>query len=62
MDIYTKLFLANLVAIIATLAIDMAFLDDALEKATIGGVLLGYWVLIGVLSIPVWLIYQIFTW
>ncbi len=62
MEVYTKLFLANLVAIIAIATIDRVVLKDALEKTKTGAILLGLWAWTGILSIPAWVIYQILAW
>jgi hypothetical protein len=59
MDIYTKYFLANMVAMIFTMAFDRNFLCDALEKMKYVGSLMGLWGITSILSIPVWIIYLI---
>ena len=61
MDLYTKLFLANLVGMITTAWVDKSLLKDKLEKLPGFGTFLEAWTLVTILSIPVWLIYIIVT-
>lgn len=61
MDLYTKLFLANLVGMITTAWVDKSLLKDKLEKLPGFATLLEVWALITLLSIPVWLVYIIVT-
>tara|TARA_R110002049_G_scaffold246665_4_gene420771 strand:+ start:1592 stop:1780 length:189 start_codon:yes stop_codon:yes gene_type:complete len=61
MDIYTKLFLANFVAVVSTALMDKIVLKDKLEKLPGFSVLLELWTLVTILSIPVWLVYIIVT-
>lgn len=61
MDIYTKLFLANMVGLVFTAWIDKGVLKDKLEKLPGFGTFLEIWTLITILSIPTWLLYIIIT-
>lgn len=61
MDIVTKLFLANIVGLVATAWVDKKVLKDKLEKLPRFGTFLEVWSLITLLSIPVWLLYIIVT-
>jgi hypothetical protein len=60
MDIYTKLFWANLFCIIFTAIADKALYNDALEKHWLSGPVLSVWDVISTLSIPVYVVYLIF--
>lgn len=59
MDIYSKIFLINLIAVVSTAKLD-GFLDCKIEKY-IGGTLLGAWALASIASIPVYAVYLIVT-
>jgi len=61
MDIYTKLFLANLLSLILVAAIDKHLLNDQLEKLPIIGVVLGLWAALTLISIPVYVVYLLVT-
>ncbi len=60
-DIYTKVFFANLVAIMFFAAFDRLVLDDKIEKAIIIGFVVNLWASLSFISIPVWLIYMIIS-
>lgn len=62
MDFYTKLFLANAIAMISLSQIDRHIFKDALENIKGVGSALGLWALITLLSVPVWLAYLVMTW
>ena len=55
MDIWTKIFLLNWMALIVALGVDMVLLNDALQKTKVTGWLLGLWCWSAVLSAPVWI-------
>ena len=61
MDIYTKLFLANIAGLVTTAWLDKKVLKDKLEKLPGFGTLLEVWAIITLLSIPTWLVYIIVT-
>ena len=61
MDFYTKLFLANMVAMIFTVAMDVNVFSGAIEKLPVIGVTVRYWAFLSLLTIPVWLFYIILT-
>lgn len=61
MDIVTKLFLANIVGLVATAWIDKKVLKDKLEKLPGFSTCLEVWTLITIFSIPTWLLYIIVT-
>ena len=62
MDIYTKLFLANLIAMFFTAAFDRYVLNDALEDIVFTRAMLGLWALATFISMPAWIIYVIVSW
>ena len=59
MDIYTKVFLANMVVIITTLIVDRKLLEDSIEKSF--NIPMGMWCILSLFSIPAWLVYVIMT-
>lgn len=61
MDIYTKIFLANIVAVLFTAIIDKELLGDAMEHHWILGPILGIWCIVSIVSIPVFIIWLILT-
>ena len=61
MDIITKIFLLNWLAVIAACIIDGYILNDAAQKAPVIGGLFGLWAVLAFLSIPTWLVWFIIT-
>ena len=61
MSIVTILFLANLISLIATVWIDQGVLKGRIEKLPGFGPFLEVWTLITIFSVPVWLVYLLFT-
>jgi len=59
MDIYTKIFFINIILIITIVRSDTYFFDSFLQKKNITFFLLGIWSIGTIISIPVWLIYEI---
>lgn len=59
MDICTKIFLLNWMAVIATCFIDKIMLGDVLQKTKVIGWLLGLWCFSTFLSTPVWFVWLI---
>ena len=59
MDIYTKIFLINIILIFSALFIDKQFLDDYIDKQRSTRIPAGAWALMTLLSIPAWLIYLV---
>lgn len=59
MDIYSKIFLINLIAVIGTAKLDN-FLDYKIEKL-VGGEILGFWVFVSIISVPAYAVYLIVT-
>jgi len=61
MDIYTKIFLINMIMVFATVAIDVHILDGALEASPSIFPILGLWALSTIISVPVWIVWAIVT-
>jgi hypothetical protein len=61
MDFYTKLFLANMVAMVFTATMDRNVFNDALEGLPFVGLALKLWAFVSLCTIPVWLFYIIIT-
>ncbi len=59
MDIYSKIFLINLIAVISVAKLD-SFIDCEIEKR-VGGTLLGAWAFVSIISVPVYAVYLIAT-
>ena len=57
MDIYSKIFLINIVLVLSVAWLD-GFLDDKISNV-VGVELLGFWAFISLASIPVYVIYLI---
>lgn len=61
MDFYTKLFLANMVAMVFSAVMDRHVFNDALENLPVIGVTFQWWSFLSLITIPVWLFYIIIT-
>lgn len=61
MDFYTKMFLANIVAMLFTSGMDRNIFDDALERMFFIGTTLKLWAFFSLCTVPVWLFYIILT-
>ena len=61
MDFYTKLFLANMVAMLFTAGMDRNIFNDGIEKLPVIGVTMQCWCFLSLFTVPIWLFYIIIT-
>jgi len=59
MDVWTKIFLLNGLAVLIAFVMITFLPDLRLQKTTVLGWSLGWWFLLTIFSVPVWLVWAI---